>query len=278
MTVITKHPWATKKRNEDFFKRKNKELTNLDWAKWAGWFDTDGCFTTYYNKKQKRYQRTAEIRLKDRQPVELFSDTFETSLRYREFNTVTPEGGKYIAKMFGCCLCGPRAEWFTENVSPYLIKEEKREFAGLLLEDTVSSKSFNTWTKDELTHYLATVIEGDGGIQIMSKPTSISKSLKIAISSSDPQYLANLISISASQLNIKATYKKVATYKNLKGVRYRYRLYILCSMRNPHNMDFIRSLLKPGVMTLDRKKEVVQEFIDFVDSKKNKKSDMENRV
>ena len=103
-------------------------------------------------------------------------------------------------------------------------------------------------------------------------------SCKISISSSDPQYLANLISIGASQLNIKARYTKVATYKNLKGVRHRYRLYILCSMRNPHNMDFIRSLLKPGVMTLDRKKEVVQEFIDFVDSKKNKKSDMENRV
>ena len=278
MTVINKYPWATKKRNEDFFKRKDKELTNLDWAKWAGWFDTDGCFTTFYVKKQKRYTRAAEIRLKDRQPVELFSDTFETSLRYREFNTVTPDKRKYIAKMFGSSLCGPKAKWFTENVSPYLIKEEKREFAGLLIEDTVSSKSFNTWTKDELTHYLATVIEGDGGIRNDSKPGSSMMSCKISISSSDPQYLANLISISASQLNIKARYTKVATYKNLKGVRHRYRLYILCSMRNPHNMDFIRSLLKPGVMTLDRKKEVVQEFIDFVDSKKNKKSDMENRV
>ena len=278
MTVINKYPWATKKRNEDFFKRKDKELTNLDWAKWAGWFDTDGCFTTFYVKKQKRYTRAAEIRLKDRQPVELFSDTFETSLRYREFNTVTPDKRKYIAKMFGSSLCGPKAKWFTENVSPYLIKEEKREFAGLLIEDTVSSKSFNTWTKDELTHYLATVIEGDGGIRNDSKPGSSMMSCKISISSSDPQYLANLISIGASQLNIKARYTKVATYKNLKGVRHRYKLYILCSMKNPENLDFIRSLLKPGVMTLDRKKEVVQEFIDFVDSKKNKKSDMENRV
>ena len=278
MTVITKHPWATKKRNEDFFKRKDKELTNLDWAKWAGWFDTDGCFTTFYVKKQERYTRAAEIRLKDRQPVELFSDTFETSLRYREFNTVTPDKRKYIAKMFGSSLCGPKAKWFTENVSPYLIKEEKREFAGLLIEDTVSSKSFNTWTKDELTHYLATVIEGDGGIRNDSKPGSSMMSCKISISSSDPQYLANLISIGASQLNIKARYTKVATYKNLKGVRHRYKLYILCSMKNPENLDFIRSLLKPGVMTLNRKKKLIQEFIDFVDSKKNKKSDMENRV
>ena len=278
MTVITKYPFATKKRNKNFFKRKDAQLTNLDWAKWAGWFDTDGCFTTFYVKKQKRYTRAAEIRLKDRQPVELFSDTFETSLRYREFNTVTPDKRKYIAKMFGSSLCGPKAKWFTENVSPYLIKEEKREFAGLLIEDTVSSKSFNTWTKDELTHYLATVIEGDGGIRNDSKPGSSMMSLKISISSSDPQYLANLISIGASQLNIKARYTKVATYKNLKGVRHRYKLYILCSMKNPENLDFIRSLLKPGVMTLNRKKKLIQEFIDFVDSKKNKKLDMENRV
>ena len=277
MTVINKYPWATKKRNKDFFKRKDAQLTNLDWAKWAGWFDTDGCFTTHYNKKQKRYQRTAEIRLKDRQPVELFSDTFESSLRYREFNTVTPDKVKHLAKMFNCCLCGPKAEWFTENLSPYLIKEEKREYAGTLLEDTVSSKSFNNWTKDELTHYLATVIEGDGGVQIMSKKQGM-KSLKITISSSDSQYLANLISIGASQLDIKATYKKYATYETLKGTRNRYRYYLYCSVKNPHNLDFIRSLLKPGVMTLDRKKKVVQEFIDFIDSRKVKKSDMENRV
>ena len=31
-------------------------------------------------------------------------------------------------------------------------------------------------------------------------------------------------------------------------------------------------------MTLDRKKKVIQEFVDFVDLKKSKKSDMENRV
>ena len=42
-------------------------------------------------------------------------------------------------------------------------------------------------------------------------------------------------------------------------------------MKNPENLDFIRSLLKPGVMTLDRKKKVIQEFVDFVDSKKSKK-------
>ena len=31
-------------------------------------------------------------------------------------------------------------------------------------------------------------------------------------------------------------------------------------------------------MTLDRKKKIIQEFVDFVDLKKSKKSDMENRV
>ena len=70
MTVITKYPKQTKKRNKIFFEKKDRELTNLDWAKWGGWFDTDGCFST--GVKRPRAKR-AEIQLKDKQPVELFS-------------------------------------------------------------------------------------------------------------------------------------------------------------------------------------------------------------
>ena len=45
MTVLIKYPRVTKEVINDFIKRKNKELTSLDWAKWAGWFDTDGSFS-----------------------------------------------------------------------------------------------------------------------------------------------------------------------------------------------------------------------------------------
>ena len=275
MTVIIKYPKQTKKTNKEFFKRKNRELTNLDWAKWAGWFDTDGCFTRQWNKQRKCYQLFADLRLHDRAPVELFSDMFETSLRYSEGNTITPDGKHYVAKVWRAALSGPKAVWFTENVSPYLIKEAKREYAGALLEDTVRSKDFNTWTKDEVTHYLATVIEGDGSIQI--KNSKNTKHFKAAIVSKSPQYLANLVSIAASKLNIKSRFTKIKTYQTKSGFTDMYALYILCSRKDRTNLDFLKNLLKYKVMTLDRKKEKVQEFVTWVNTQ-TEKPILENRV
>ena len=275
MTVIIKYPKQTKKTNKEFFKRKNRELTNLDWAKWAGWFDTDGCFTRQWNKQRKCYQLFADLRLHDRAPVELFSDMFETSLRYSEGNTITPDGEHYVAKVFRAALSGPKAVWFTENVSPYLIKEAKREYAGALLEDTVRSKDFNTWTKDEVTHYLATVIEGDGSIQI--KNSKNTKHFKAAIVSKSPQYLANLVSIAASKLNIKSRFTKIKSYQTKNGITDMYALYILCSRKDRTNLDFLKNLLKYKVMTLDRKKEKVQEFVTWVNTQ-TEKPILENRV
>ena len=275
MTVIIKYPFQSKKRNKEFFKRKDQELTNLDWAKWAGWFDTDGCFVKNPRKTELGYQLFVKLQLKDKQPTELFSKTFETSLVYQESNTVTPNGAKYIAKMFKGTLSGPKATWFTENLSPYLIKEEKREYAGAVLEDTVRSKNFNTWTKDEVTNYLATVIEGDGSVEI--KPSRNKKSINIVISSSDKQYLANLVSIAASKLNINCKFKKSKTYQTKRGTVTMYGLHIRCSKKNPENIDFLRSLLKYKVMTLDRKKEKIQEFVNWFDNK-TVKSRLESRV
>ena len=278
MTVINKYPKQTKKSNKEFFKRKDQELTNLDWAKWAGWFDTDGCFSKQKRKTQLGYQLFVKLQLKDRQPTELFSDMFETSLVYQESNTVTPNGAKYIAKMFKGALSGPKATWFTENVSPYLIKEEKREYAGVVLEDTVRSKDFNTWTKDEVTHYLATVIEGDGTIGGHVKSKSRKReSIVIRIYSRDKQYLANLVSIAASKLNIDCKFKKANTYQTKKGLVTMYQLFILCSRTNSKNIDFFRSLLKYNVMTLDRKKEKIQRFVNWFDTQKEKPI-LESRV
>jgi len=276
MTVIIKYQAQSKKRNEEFFKRKDQELTNLDWAKWAGWFDTDGCFTTHYNKANKRIQKFADLRLTDRQPVELFSEIFETSLRYSEGKTTTPDGKHYIAKVYRAALSGPKAEWFTENVSPYLIKESKREYASTLLDSTVRSKDFKIWTPNELTHYLATVIEGDGGVQV--KTVGNSTSVKVAITSNDPQYFANIVSISANKLGIISRFTKVGTYKTKRGMVDLYRLYILCSKSNHENLNFLKSLLQYNVMTLDRKKERVQDFVNYMDLKELKSPASENRI
>ena len=43
-----------------------------------------------------------------------------------------------------------------------------------------------------------------------------------------------------------------------------YRLYIMCSRRNTENLDFLKSLLQYNIMTLDRKKVRIQEFLTWM--------------
>ena len=50
LSVLIKYPYLTKESSKVFFEKKDQELTNLDWAKWAGWFDTDGCFSKMLNE------------------------------------------------------------------------------------------------------------------------------------------------------------------------------------------------------------------------------------
>jgi hypothetical protein len=57
MTIIIKYPRQTKEGNKVFFEKKDKELTNEDWAKWGGWIATDGTLTYTYAKKSQRWMR-----------------------------------------------------------------------------------------------------------------------------------------------------------------------------------------------------------------------------
>jgi hypothetical protein len=258
MTVLIKYPHQTKKLNEDFFKRKDQELTNLDWAKWAGWFDTDGWFAT-----KKDGSKRASLYLKDRQPVELFSKTFETSLTSRKHKTITPEPYRYeyttIEHMVS--LGGEKTVWFTKNVFPYLIKEEKKDFAEKLLGYRPESKDFTTWTKKEVLHYLATAIEGDGGFKVKGKQNS---NITTVINSSDKQYLTNIQLLSENKLGITSTLFVRTIYKTQQGIKTKYGVRISGSLRHSNNLDFFQSLVKDNVMTLDRKKQKVQQFVTHV--------------
>ena len=258
MTVLIKYPRQTKESNKVFFEKKDQELTNLDWAKWAGWFDTDGAFVTHYNK-------SASLKLKDRQPVELFSKTFETSLTDYLSKTITPERGnackrKYTTTVHQAVLRNTKAEWFTKNVYPYLIKHEKKDRAAKLLGYRPESKNFTDWTPKEIRNYLATAMEGDGCFTcILGKKTIY---LDIRIASSDMPYLSDIKYIMENKLGLRATLREKGTYETKKGIKTKYALTIGCSQKNPNTMTFVQSLAKDGVMTLDRKKQKVQGFIN----------------
>ena len=253
MTVIIKRPKQTPERNKDFFKRKEQELTNLDWAQWGGWKDTDG----YFRTGDKREGKSVGLKLKDRQPAELFSEIFETSLCYLEHQTIAPNGTKYTAKEYIAILNGPRAIWFTKNVYPYLIKEKKKNYAANLLGYRPESKDLTTWTTDEVLHYLGTAIAGDGSFQNIHKDTAI----KLNIYSSDAQYLSDLQFIAEDKFKITSGLSELSIYKTQKGMKTKYVLYIYGSINRPCNTGFFKSLTKNNIMTLDRKKHKIEKFI-----------------
>jgi hypothetical protein len=156
MTILIKYPKTNKKTEKDFFNRKDKELTNLDWAKWGGWFDTDGYFYS------KGIHNIIGLKLKDKEPVELFCKTFETSFRYQEHNTVTPNGNHYIAKEYVGEIRGQKAIWFTKNISKYIFNKTTTVKNFLEKHKISYEYPLHTFTKDELMNYIVSALQGDG--------------------------------------------------------------------------------------------------------------------
>ena len=265
MTVLIKYPYQTSKTNKDFFKRKEQEFTSSDWCKWAGWWDTDGSFAdmSHLERGKSRNKKTAGLKLKDKQPVALFSKIFDTSLLYLEWKTTTPEprSHTYTAQVYTAELRGKKGIWFTKNVYPYLIKEEKKDYAAKLLGYRPESKDFTTWTRDEVIHYLATAIEGDGGFRVRGKKNSC---IEATLSSNDPQYLSDVQYLISKKLGILSSFCEIDTYQTKEGIKTMYRLYINGSINIPQNINFFQRLVKDNVMTLDRKKQKVQAFVSYI--------------
>ena len=280
MTILIRYPRQTSQKNKEFFKRKDNELTNLDWAKWAGWFDTDGSFSCTFDKTKKAWKISVSMKLKDRYPVELFSKIFESSLCYHEYKTITPEPYRkeYMAQVYKSDFCARKAIWFTKNVYPYLIKEEKKDYAAKLLGYRPESKDFEDWTPNEVTYYLGTAIDGDGSVHIHPPSKRGFKCIRIDICSSDPQYLANIVAIGANKLNLVSNFGKNGYTITKRGIVGKYKLYIYGARTNLSNFTFFKSLLKYNVMTLDRKKKKIQEFVTCINSKGEKGHTQESRV
>jgi len=267
MAVIVKYPRQNKETNKDYFKRKNKQLTNLDLAKWAGWFDTDGAF----HNAEKPSQSYACISLKDREPVELFSNLFESSLSYNESKKITPEPYKreYIAKMFTSKIGGDRAKWLAQKIAKFIINKKKQV-------KNLSQLNFieeHNWTDEEVISYVATVIDGDGSINFRINPSKKSnhKRLMIIIKSSNVEYLVNLKNMLEEKklCNIIGPFEQ-DTYKTIKeGIKHKYVLQIYVSKdglyvknieKNNLNTFFIKKLINN--MTISRKKNKIIEFLN----------------
>ena len=248
--IIQKYPISTRAVVSELIKRKNEELTNLDWARWAGWFDTDGTFTIRKGKNTP----TVRLAIKDMEPVKLFSETFENTFAFNQFKTVSPQGKTYDAKVYVCEVNSfGKCKWLAENMFPYLIGEEKKNNAAKVIGYTPESKPLDEWTKEEALAYFATAIDGDGGVQL-KHGTSITLSLY----SSNAEYLAQVKELMESKFNVNFHMVQSATYETKAGTRHRFNIYI---GSKKENFDLYKLLVFNNVMTLERKREKILHFL-----------------
>ena len=259
MAIIKKAVERRKQELEDFLNFKNLSTSNLEWCKWAGWMDTDGSIQINKSKKNKSWTgvKVVRLNLKDRQPVELLSNFFETALCYFEYRTVTPEPYRkeYIAKQHVTTLYNDKAVCMTKNIYPYLLKDAKKQYAINLLGYEPESKPLDEWTKEEFVSYFATVAEGDGYIQVRYNKKNNGKAI-ISIESSDAEYLSKLKYLLDRLFNICGSLSEVRIYKTKDGIKCKYRLTVY------HNREFYSLLTAPNIMTLDRKKNKLLEVLN----------------
>lgn len=260
MTILIKYPRQSLKRNKEWVKR--MEEKNINWAQWGGWFDSDGSFGKAYNKKNKVMEYAVEFKLKDPDPVELFSKIFETTFFYNEWNTKTPNGKKYIAKTFRAQLKGERAFWFTNKIKKYIL--QKTEDMQRLLSESSTYKPYSeTWNKKEWTSYIATLMEGDGSYLDLSK--TVHKYQYFSLCSTNIHFLQYITKELKKHdvLNFSKPYliNKYIKKDGTKGME-----YLLSSAGGREkNKKVLESLLP--YMTMDRKRQNVLKTLAWINAK-----------
>lgn len=248
--IIQKYPGSTKAVVSELIKRKTEQLTNLDWARWAGWFDTDGTFII----RKRGGTPAVRLALKDMEPIKLFSETFEHTYAFNQFKTVSPQGKTYDAKVYVCEVNSiGKCKWLAENIYPYLIGEEKKNNAAKVIGYVPESKPFDEWTKEEALAYFATAIDGDGGVQLKAGTT-----VCVSLYSSNAEYLGQVKELMENKFDVRFQMQQSATYETKTGTRHRFNIYLGA---NKQNFDLYKLLVSNNVMTLERKREKILHFL-----------------
>lgn len=260
MTILIKYPRQNKKLNEEFFERKEKELTNLDWAKWGGWFDSDGCFS--YSIKTK--QLKCDLTLYDKSPVELFSKTFEVSLKIRtKSNDYEKSVNKIPNEKFNAYISGEKAVWFCKKIHPFIINKNNKLNKILFNFNINLSQNYNNMITEEFISWLTSFIEGDGSF------TSVAKKYPTMRITSNNNYLLNyikdkcikenLVSFGKISLKQKAGRFRLSSKSNLFANRKNG--YIMSAAKKNNLIPFYNRILPK--MTLDRKKEIIYKHFEL---------------
>lgn len=253
MTVLIKYPRQNEESNKKFFERKEKELSNLDWAKWGGWFDSDGSFSY-----SKRKQLKCDLTLYDKSPVELFSKTFEVSLKIRtKSNPYEKSVNKIPNVKFSATITSEKAVWFCKKIHPFIINKNNKLNKILNIFNINLSQNYNNMVTEEFVSWLTSFIEGDGSF------THVAKKYPVMRITSNNNYLLNyikdkcnkenLISFGKITLKQKAGRFKLSSKSNLFANRKNG--YIMSAGRKDNLVPFYNKILPK--MTLDRKKQII---------------------
>lgn len=260
MTVLVKYARQTNETNKILFQKLNN-LSSLEWARWGGWFDSDGCFS--YNKKKKNI--SCVMALTDKSPVELFSTVFESNLRvsYRKTKYEESTGAEGKAK-YVTVISGGRALWFCQKVHPFIINKNNK-LNNLLNKFQIDlSKHYNNMNSTEFLSWLVSFIEGDGCFTTFRK-----KYPKISITSNNNYLLdyirkrcleENLIEFGKTTLKQKAGKFKMSSKSNIMSNR---KNGYIISAGGKDNLTKFYNLILP-LMSLTRKKEKIFKHIEML--------------
>ena len=264
MTVIIEYPRQNEESNREFFARKEKELTNLDWARWGGWFDSDGSFS--YSKDKKLM---CIMGLFDKSPVELFARTFEVSLKmYKKANPYEKSVNKEPAEKFNAYITGEKALWFCKKIHPFIINKNN-QLNNILFKFNINlSQNYNNMTRDEFISWLTAFIEGDGSfsyvggtkkyptVRVMSNNNHLLNYIK---NKCDQEEIVNFGKIILKQ---KAGRFRLSSKSNLFATRKNG--YVIAASKKNSLINFYNIILPK--MTLDRKKEVIYKHFELFKS------------
>lgn len=260
MTILVKYKRQSEETNKILFEKLNS-LTNLDWARWGGWFDSDGCF--YYDKKYKKVY--CILALSDKSPVELFSKTFEANLtvNYKK-NNYEKSVNKEVKEKYRTAIFGERALWFCQKIHPFIINKNNKLNEILKNFNINLSNNYNNMDSKEFLSWLIAFIEGDGSFTALNKGTYPTVQI-----TSNNNYLLNyikdrclkdnLISFNKVSIKQKEGAFKLSSRSNLTA--YRKTGYIMKAWRKENLIPFYNKILP--FMCLDRKKDKILNHIEM---------------
>ncbi len=261
MTILIKSLTRnSKKNNIEWIER--MESKNINWAMWGGWFDSDGCFSFSNTKFNSKF--VVVLALKDRDPVELFAKTFESSLEYMEYWT-TPynkDGIRtpHLSKTFKSRFKGDRALWFANKIKKFILQKTSK-IKPFLDKQNINYKFYSEqWTKEEWIYYITSLIEGDGTFYDRNKNTKT-----IVINSSNEPFLKYISD--QLQLHKIMNFGKITKCKGHPKDDGSFSVMYSQSLRGKlPELKIVLNTLLPH-MTMERKRQNVLKTLAWIDAK-----------